>query len=64
MPFPFPGKPGLGFPCAADATRSSLRRVTFIPTEKPPRTTRWDLAPDEWRLLLITFVGGLGSILV
>jgi hypothetical protein len=44
--------------------RSSLRRVTFIPTEKPPPKPRWDLTSEEWRLLVITFVGGLGSIVV
>lgn len=34
--------------------------MTFIPTEKP----RWKPSPEEWRLLVITFVGGLASIVV
>ena len=38
--------------------------MTFIPTEKPPRRTRWELTPDEWRLLVITFLGGIASIVL
>ena len=38
--------------------------MTFIPTEKSPPKKRWELTPEEWRLLMITFVGGLGSIVV
>ena len=38
--------------------------MTFIPREKPQGKTRWELTPEEWRLLGITFVGGVASILV
>ncbi|MCW2904130.1 MAG: hypothetical protein JWO67_6395 [Streptosporangiaceae bacterium] len=34
--------------------------MTDKPTEKP----RWPITAEEWRLLVITFIGGLASILV
>lgn len=34
--------------------------MTDKPTEKP----RWPVTAEEWRLLVITFIGGLASILV
>lgn len=38
--------------------------MTFIPSEKSSRKRPWELPADEWRLLMITFVGGLASIVV
>lgn len=46
--------------CTPRSARSSLRPVT----DKPPGKPRWQFTSEEWRLLVITFVGGLGSIVI